>query len=473
MIRRVYLTLFVGVILSASAVVQAQYPIDALRYSFSNLGPGSRAMSMGGAYVGVADDFYATFWNPAGLGQIRRYELVGGFDNINVNNNATYLNSAQDYSNNVTNLGSIGITIPIETVQGSLTFAIGYNRPQDFTGAVSTRGFNPVSSVASSMYIDPSSIDGDMAYRLYLEDTLGNVRIGGNVNQVATILEEGRLGSWDFAGAIEAAKDLFFGASLDLYTGTYSYSRDIDESDTQNRYRNYQEGIHSGWQGLNLVSTLDQDISGVGAKLGILYRVRDIARIGLTMKTPSLLSVQESWTDRGTSYFDTGTETDRVDGKTEYDIVTPFQFSGGVSVTLNYLLLTASAELTDWSQMKFENTQDQNAEIDANRRIKELFRPTVNLRGGGELLVPGTELRLRAGYAILPSPYKDDPTSYARQLFTCGIGYTIDNTVTLDATYIRGWNENYEYLYGGYSSGTRIDDTITSNNVMLTLLYRF
>jgi hypothetical protein len=258
MIRRAYITLFVVSILCASSV-QAQYPIDALRFSFSNLGPGARAMSMGGAYVGVADDFYATFWNPAGLGQIRRYEFVGGFDNVNISNDATYLNSSQNYSNNVTSLGSIGIAIPIETVQGSLTFAIGYNRPQDFTGAVSAKGYNPYSSVAGSMYIDPSSIDKDMAYRLFLEDTLGNVRITGNVNQVATILEEGRLGSWAFAGAIEAAKDLYFGASLDLYSGTYSYTREIDETDTQNRYRNYQEGIHSGWQGLNLVSTLDQD----------------------------------------------------------------------------------------------------------------------------------------------------------------------------------------------------------------------
>jgi long-subunit fatty acid transport protein len=453
--------------------VQAQYPIDALRFSFSNLGTGARAMSMGGAYVGVADDFSATFWNPAGLGQIRRFEFVGGFDNVNINNSATYLNSVQNYSNNGTNLGSIGIALPVETVQGSLTFAIGYNRPQDFTAAVSAKGYNPYSSVAGSMYYDPSSIDGDMAYRLFLEDTLGNVRIRGNVNQVATILEEGRLGSWAFAGAIEAAKDLFFGASLDLYAGTYSYSREINETDTQNRYLNYQEGIHTGWQGLNLVSTLDQDISGVGAKLGILYRLHEIARIGLTIKTPSLLSVKESWTDRGSAFFNNGSETDRVDGKTEYDIVTPFQFSGGVSITLDYLLLSASAELTDWSQMKFKNSQDQNAEADANRSIKELFRTTLNLRGGGEFLVPGTELRLRAGYAILPSPYKDDPASYARQLLTCGVGYTIDNSVTLDATYMRGWSDNYEYLYGGSSSGTRIDEKVKSNNVMVTLLYRF
>jgi long-subunit fatty acid transport protein len=123
--------------------------------------------------------------------------------------------------------------------------------------------------------------------------------------------------------------------------------------------------------------------------------------------------------------------------------------------------------------MKFENSQDQNTERDSNKRIKELFRSTLNLRGGGEFLVPGTELRLRAGYAILPSPYKGDPASYARQLLTCGAGYTIDNTITLDVTYMRGWHENYEYLYGNSVNETRIDDKIKSNNVMVTLSYKF
>ena len=35
-------------------------------------GVGVRAMGMGGAYVGVADDFTAVYWNPAGLAQMRK-----------------------------------------------------------------------------------------------------------------------------------------------------------------------------------------------------------------------------------------------------------------------------------------------------------------------------------------------------------------------------------------------------------------
>ena len=40
------------------------------------LGVGSRAMGMGGAYVGIADDYSALYWNPAGLGFLEGTELA-------------------------------------------------------------------------------------------------------------------------------------------------------------------------------------------------------------------------------------------------------------------------------------------------------------------------------------------------------------------------------------------------------------
>ncbi|MFA5780107.1 MAG: PorV/PorQ family protein [Elusimicrobiota bacterium] len=44
--------------------------------SFLNIGTSARAISMGGAYVGVADDANAISYNPAGLSQLNRNEIV-------------------------------------------------------------------------------------------------------------------------------------------------------------------------------------------------------------------------------------------------------------------------------------------------------------------------------------------------------------------------------------------------------------
>jgi len=42
---------------------------------FLSLGVGARALGMGGAFVGVADDVTACFWNPSGLSQLNRKQL--------------------------------------------------------------------------------------------------------------------------------------------------------------------------------------------------------------------------------------------------------------------------------------------------------------------------------------------------------------------------------------------------------------
>ena len=38
-------------------------------------GQGSKAIAMGGAFIGQADDYSAIFWNPAGLTQIKKSSL--------------------------------------------------------------------------------------------------------------------------------------------------------------------------------------------------------------------------------------------------------------------------------------------------------------------------------------------------------------------------------------------------------------
>ncbi|HVO32500.1 MAG TPA: UPF0164 family protein, partial [Elusimicrobiota bacterium] len=42
---------------------------------FLSYGAGARSLAMGAAFVGVADDASATYWNPAGLSQITRKEI--------------------------------------------------------------------------------------------------------------------------------------------------------------------------------------------------------------------------------------------------------------------------------------------------------------------------------------------------------------------------------------------------------------
>src|SRR5437870_7030522 len=44
--------------------------------NFLKLGAGPRAIAMGEAQVGLADDVYASYWNPAGLAQLENPEAA-------------------------------------------------------------------------------------------------------------------------------------------------------------------------------------------------------------------------------------------------------------------------------------------------------------------------------------------------------------------------------------------------------------
>ena len=106
------------------------------------LGVGSRAMGMGGAYVGVAEDYTAIYWNPAGLGQLRRMEVNVGFSHNKFVNTATFLGNETKTEDTFSRLNSIGITIPVPTYQGSLVFGVGYNKVRDYDNRFKIEGYN-------------------------------------------------------------------------------------------------------------------------------------------------------------------------------------------------------------------------------------------------------------------------------------------------------------------------------------------
>ena len=65
-----------AILLIASALAGAG---SALANPLDVFGAGARATAMSGAFAGVADDGSAAYYNPAGLAQVARYQLEGGY----------------------------------------------------------------------------------------------------------------------------------------------------------------------------------------------------------------------------------------------------------------------------------------------------------------------------------------------------------------------------------------------------------
>ena len=449
----------------AGGTARAQYPEDALRLSFPGMTLGARFLGMGNAAIGLADDYTATFWNPAGLAQLRRMEISGSVDHLSLSNDATFFGNNTNYSNSSTSFNNLGFVYPFPTVRGSLVIALGYNRTNNFTSALSFEGFNPVSSIIPALY--NSSYDLDMAYQLYLEDSTGYTALTKDVTQKGKVLEDGGLSQWALSGSVEAAKGLALGLTLNLVSGSYTYTRNYMETDSHQIYRTFPWNF----QELDLANTVSSDISGIGATFGLLYQWQEMLRVGLTLKTPTYYSVKENFKSDGSSYFKTGNPSSysySIPGTDEYDVVSPFVFGGGASFTMVGLTVSGSAEYTDYTEMQFKNAP--TSVMSENTTIKEIYRATTNLHVGAEYVIPGIGLRLRGGFMLRPSPYKGDPSSYDQKIVTAGLGFLIQDQLMLDLGYAHGTWNTYQV---NYDATSRTDQSIATNNIIAGISYRF
>lgn len=458
----------------------AQNSNDALRLSEIGLGSNARALGMGNAYYALSDDFSASSFNPAGFALLKRMEFAGGLNYSKLNNSATFFGNKTDYSNSDTKLDQISFAFPFPTMRGSLVFAVGYNRDRDFNGALKFNGFNN----SNTSMIQALNGKDDLPYYLFLTDANGNTpSINGQLNQDGTTLSSGSIGRWAFSGAVEVARNVFVGATVNVISGNFQRTRDYYEEDVKGIYRNVQtdpsEASTLGFNLFYLNDILDWDISGWDANVGVLYQARTSAnyalRFGADIKFPTSYTVKEKYTVTGSARFASVTRdlNDPIVSEIEYDISTPYVFSGGVAFGYKGLIFSGGLSFIDYTQMEFSSGLNASDMSYNNKDIKENFRSTLNYNLGAEYTIPEIDLRLRGGFMLKPSAYKaDENTSdFDKKYITGGIGFLVDESFAFDVAYAYGWWKDLGDNYGTNVSRTYQD--INTNNLVFTFSCRF
>lgn len=482
------LTLFVA--LSFSGSLRAQNYIDVIRLAQPDIQGNARSMGMGNAYSAISDDFAASLFNPAGLAQMSRMEIAGGFDLNSMKNNSLFFGNKTDYSSTATNLNQFGFAIPLPVYQGSFAIGLGYSVKKSFNGGLKFDGFNP----SSSMIEDLTSRNDDIAYKLALSypvyDNSGkylNDRtiFRGRLNQSGTTAQDGTLGNWSMSAAAEIAPAIYFGATLNVLTGTYKSTREYYEDDYQGIYSDQMtdpsDPTTKKFKTFYLKDQVDWDISGWNLKLGLLYKLDQLARFGVTIQTPTRYTIKETYSLAASSSF-TGQDDfvynpDSGD-PVEYDVKTPYEFTGAAAVYLrpsltprDLLILSAEATYMDYSQSEFTDGPEASTMSRQNQEIKEFLSSKGNYHLGFEYNVPSVGLRIRGGYANIASAFKDDPSKYSRQSVSFGLGVLAQRMLSVDAAYVHSW---WKDIGDNYSSGvsTTYQD-LSANNFVLSLAYRF
>lgn len=398
-------------------------------------GVGARALGMGGAYIGVADDYSAAYWNPAALTQIRRLEGFGTISHGNRSDEISSSFSTQTSEATFTNFNSLGLAYPIPTFRGSLVFSFGYHRVRPF--------------------------DGKFNYELF------NNTPGDSVMQRWSELEDGSLDNWTLAGATEVAPNFSVGAALNFWTGKNDYQYSFIEEDILDLYT-FSKYRHDD----NLVSKF----SGANLKLAALYRA-SLFRFGLTLATPTTLTITDNWKTRDeTDFEDGGVDATSDRGEFEYKIRSPFSIGAGASLNMLGLVVSGGLEMNDWSQTRYVSEPPISglSEAEANDELANKYRNTTRVRLGAEFTLPLIDLQLRAGYLYDPIPLANMPNDADREFITAGLGLFLDKQVRLDIALMTGqWNEYKQPLDDLSGDSFSVSEKITYTKALATLAVRF
>jgi len=152
-------------------------------------------------------------------------------------------------------------------------------------------------------------------------------------------------------------------------------------------------------------------------------------------------------------------------------------FGAGASINLLGLTVSAATGYEDYSSIRYS---DAAADLgDLNTAAQQNLRGVLNWNVGGEFIIKPVGLILRAGYAMDPSPYKGDPSSFNTQMITGGLGILLGPAAIMEFTYRRVSYRTDHLVYGGQNlAGADVTtivnaDDIVQNQALLSFSFRW
>ncbi|MBN2813090.1 MAG: hypothetical protein JXQ80_03375 [Bacteroidales bacterium] len=443
---------------------QAQYVGDAIRYSQNFPTLTARSMSMGGAFTSLGGDLSSAYLNPAGLGLYRKSEFVFSPGLGYNKTNATYQGREGEdfkYQFIMSNTGYVG-TYNSSRDKGlvSASYAIAYNRLNNFNNMTYMRGDNNQTSLVDNFMtgidgVDPEYLDAftsRLAFDAYIIDTVPGSAFEYQtpvllpVDQRRKIDTRGGTGEYSFSFGLNFSNVWYVGMGLGIYQLRYEQTMTHTEYDI----------AASEYDNFHYTEKLDVEGSGVSFKMGTMVRLFNVVRIGASLHLPTYYRIDENYMNSMYSEFDNGfipsDDNGRIyaEGSFKYKLQTPLKLLGGASVQIGKIgLFAVDVEYVDYSGMRLRE-RDEYVDFDGdNQEIKDAYRSVLNIKAGGELRFDNLSVRVGGGY--YPSPFSswelNKDASYGE--ITAGLGYRT-NHFFFDFGLSTLLHKEKYYLYSAY-----------------------
>ena len=427
---------------------QNAFAYDQVSFLFEETGIGARAIALGGAYMSVANDYSAIYWNPAGLGLIRVSEVFVSLTHNSRNIDTRFLGIDGDNNLSKTAVGALGFAYSFDVYRGSMVIAGGYNRLHNYNSLFGYSGFNPGQSYMDFAFETPVVPD-----RLTQDESL---EISGNIAQVS------------LGGAYQAAENLFLGATVNYWTGQNNFNLVYSEFDLDNFYSVFPDDFDA-YKNNRIIDTF---ISGFDIVFGALFKFDSHVNVGITINSPRYITLEEDWSDVEDIVFDDAEVVQFADnGIFEYKVRMPFVFGLGASYEFPRGLISGEVRYTDWSQFEFRNDFpiDGITKSDANRNIRRTVEGILSPRAGFEYVLPNNT-KLRAGFSFVPNPLENSRSENNRKYVSFGLGFLLSGAADIDIAYRRGW---WETDILSEFSNEFINEKHTDNRIFTSLKFKF
>ena len=215
--------LLIILFLLTGPTVRSQSVGEIMEFGYGYQGYGARALGLGQAFVPVANDYSALYWNPAGLGQIRKGLLYAEISSTSYQNSASFNSEFMTDNKVYLNLKALGFVLPLPVARGSLVLAGGFQQKKDFHSFLMFSGTNPYSNSMGWYFTD----DDDF----YPFDQ--------DVRQTERIYTDGGLGEYSFGISIAVSSQLLLGVSATYLKGNYEYNFEFLQEDIFNLYNDF------------------------------------------------------------------------------------------------------------------------------------------------------------------------------------------------------------------------------------------
>ncbi|MDP8208460.1 MAG: hypothetical protein P9L92_17480 [Candidatus Electryonea clarkiae] len=370
---------------------------------------GARALGMGGAYIGEANDVSALFWNPAGLVKIDHPEAVFDYisnsrehePNFYMKNYGYTINNTSDYKNIYSSLA--GYAYPINSLNRRVVLAIAYQRQLDFYCNYSYV-FNTHNSEGGAYSITPG--------------------IG-----------------------VEILPSLSIGVTGNFWRGTHQLNINYYD-DIYKTTMYFNESYDYSFSGNNLTAGLSIDFDSMDINLPL--------KAGAMIRTPFDLTGDFQF-----DYHDlVNSEYGYLNGDVKIEM--PMMLGAGVSLKLGKdVTITADYETRMYSDRDFILTPDGDT-VSSEAAISAAEVDLNQVRAGFEYRVPWQtrHVPLRIGYSTLPKLDCDAKLfEFVEPSYSAVTTKQVSLGCGLETMY---FNVNTAVLFSNYSTEVE-DDEIREN----------